>query len=195
VHAVVGPGTGLGVAALLRDATGERVLETEGGHATFAAETAEELEIARLLGARFGRVSWERVLCGNGLANLYNAVATMAGDAPDARVTPEEVTRRADADADRHCVRAVEVFCALLGAFAGDVALNYGAWDGVFIGGGIPGRLARWLEPGGFRRRFDNKGRFSARLASIPVALIGHPFPGLLGAARRALAGSPAAAP
>jgi glucokinase len=186
--AVVGPGTGLGVAALILRSSAPLVLETEGGHASFAPETPEEVEIFAHLARRFGRVSWERVLCGSGLVNIHRALREMAGDPPARPLTPESITERANARSDRHSVRAVEVFCGLLGAFAGDLALAFGAWDGVYLAGGIPVPLAPWLEQGEFRRRFENKGRFAATMTRIPAALILHPYPGLLGAACRAMA-------
>lgn len=186
--AVVGPGTGLGVAALvLRDGV-PLVLETEGGHSSFAPETPEEIEILGRVAHRYGRVSWERVLCGSGLANIHRALCEIAGDSPAQSVAPETITARAHARSDPRCVRAVEVFCGLLGAFAGDVVLGLGAWDGVYLAGGIPVPLAPWLEQGEFRRRFENKGRFAATMAQVPAALILHPYPGLLGAACRAMA-------
>lgn len=186
--AVVGPGTGLGVAALVLRNGVPLVLETEGGHSTFAPETPEEIEILGRIAHRFGRVSWERVLCGSGLVNIHLALCEIAGASSPESVTPESITERANARSDPRCVRTVEVFCGLLGAFAGDVALGFGAWDGVYLAGGIPVPLAPWLEQGEFRRRFENKGRFAATMARVPAALILHPYPGLLGAACRAMA-------
>jgi glucokinase len=181
--AVVGPGTGLGVAALTLREGRPVVMETEGGHASFAPGTAEEIEVLRQLAGRFGRVSWERVLCGSGLSNIDRALRELAGQQGAAGLAPEIVTERADARSDPFCVRAVELFCALLGAFAGDLALAFGAWDGVFVAGGLTVPLAPWLEAGEFRRRFEDKGRFSATMQRIPCALIRHPYPGLLGTA------------
>jgi glucokinase len=180
--AVLGPGTGLGVAAVTLRNGAPLVLETEGGHASFAPVDAEEVAILGQLARRFGRVSWERLLSGPGLANIDAALRAIAGVTVEP-LAPEAVTARAAAGDDPIAMRSVEVFCALLGAFAGDVALLYGAWDGVFIAGGIAPTLAGPLAAGRFRERFEAKGRFSARLATVPAALIVHPFPGLLGAA------------
>jgi glucokinase len=187
-YAVLGPGTGLGVGALTMRRGVPLVLETEAGHASLAPETAEEMAVLAHLGRRYGRVSWERALCGSGLVDLYHALASLQGTPVDATMTPETVTERANAHADPHCVRAIEVFCGLLGAFAGDMTLTFGAWDGVFLAGGLPVPLASWLETGAFRQRFENKGRFAAKMAQVPVALIRHPYPGLLGAACQAIA-------
>jgi glucokinase len=179
--AVLGPGTGLGVAAVTLRNGAPLVLETEGGHASFAPVDAEEVAILGHLARRFGRVSWERLLSGRGLANIDAALRAIAGVSGEP-LAPEAVTARAAAGEDPIAVHSVEVFCGLLGAFAGDVALLYGAWDGVFIAGGIAPTLARELAAGRFRKRFEAKGRFAARLATVPAALVVHRFPGLLGA-------------
>lgn len=184
--AVVGPGTGLGVGALLLRDGRASALETEGGHTGFAPRTDEEIEVLRRLVARFGRVSNERLLCGSGLSNLHEALGEMHG-VFDGRLTPEEITRRANAGEDAACARAVEVFCELLGAVAGDFVLAFGAWDGVWLAGGLTPLLLPWLERGGFRRRFEDKGRFVEAMTRVPSMAILHPDAGLLGAAAFAL--------
>ena len=187
--AVIGPGTGLGVGALLVRGGVTSALETEGGHASFAPRTDEEIEVLRVLTARFGRVSHERLLCGSGLANLHEALGRVHGTFEE-RLPPEEITRRADAGIDAGCVRAVEAFCELLGAVAGDFVLSFGAWDGAYLAGGLTPLLLPWLKKGGFRRRFADKGRFADALARIPSIAILHPDAGLLGAAAYAVSDS-----
>jgi len=184
--AIVGPGTGLGVGALLLQDGHASALETEGGHTSFAPRTDEDIEILRRLAARFGRVSNERLLCGSGLSNLHDALADIHGF-PVERLIPEEITRRASVDADPACVRTIETFCELLGGVAGDFVLAFGAWDGVYLAGGLPPLILPWLERGGFRRRFEDKGRFVDTLARVPTVAILHPDAGLLGAAACAL--------
>lgn len=187
--AVIGPGTGLGVGALLiRDGLAS-ALETEGGHASFAPRTDEEIEVLRVLGSRFGRVSNERLLCGSGLSNLHEALGRIHGTFVE-RLPPEEITRRADAGSDASCMRAVEVFCEILGDVAGDFVLTFGAWDGAYLGGGLTPLLLNWLKKGGFRRRFADKGRLSDALAPVPSVAILHPDAGLLGAAAYAVSDS-----
>jgi len=184
---VLGPGTGLGVSALvIRDG---RVfgLETEGGHGSFAPTSEEEIGVLRQLIARFGRVSNERLLCGSGLVNVYHALCAMAGTTA-LGLPPEEITARALNQADPQCVRAAALFCDMLGAVAGDLALVYGAWDGVYLAGGVLTALAPLLESERFRMRFNDKGRFADAMARVPVGLITHAQPGLLGAAGFALA-------
>ncbi|MEO7323662.1 MAG: glucokinase [Dokdonella sp.] len=185
--ALIGPGTGLGVGALMMQDGRPSAFETEGGHTSFAPRSEEDIEILRRLAARFGRVSNERLLCGSGLTNLHEALGEIDGiDAGS--LPPEEITRRAAADTDPACVRTLETFCELLGAVAGDFVLAFGAWDGVYLAGGLPPLILPWLERGGFRRRFQDKGRFEETLARVPTVAILHPDAGLLGAAACAVA-------
>ncbi len=183
--AVVGPGTGLGVGALLLRDGRLDTLDSEGGHVAFAAHDDVEIEILRHLSARFGRVSRERLLCGAGLVNLHATLAAIDGVAVEP-LEPRDITRRAAERSDPSCVRAVERFCALLGAVAGDLVLGFGAWDGVYLTGGMTAHLRPWLHDGAFRGRFEDKGRFAGRMARVPTLAVLHEEPGLLGAAARA---------
>lgn len=195
--ALVGPGTGLGVGALVVREGHVDALSSEGGHLSFAPRGEFEIDILRRLAARFGRVSNERVLCGAGLVNLYRALAEIDGAVVD-ELQPKDITARADAGSDARSVRAVELFCELLGGAAGDLVLAFGAWDGVYLTGGLTPRLEPWLARGGFRRRFEDKGRFAARLAGVPTVAVVHADAGLLGCAARAVldaGGSPRRAP
>ncbi|MHA6205928.1 glucokinase [Dyella soli] len=189
---VMGPGTGLGVAGLLRREGHWIVLETEGGHAGFAAHTAEDVEILHRLNDRFGRVSNERMICGNGLVNLYLALADIAGQ-PAEEYTPEDITARAEAGTDPLCVRTVETLAGIFGSVAGDLVLSLGGWDGVYLTGGVLPILLPWLKRGGFRERFEAKGRFRETMEHVPTVAMIHPEPGLLGAAALAVieAGKP----
>jgi len=178
--AVIGPGTGLGVGALLVDGGRFVGLQTEGGHVGFAPGDAVEAAVLRQLMERFGRVSAERVLCGSGLVNLHRALHPQSVED-----TPERITAAADTDPD--CRETVERFCAMLGSIAGDFALAFGAWDGVYLAGGLTPKLLDRLGNGGFRARFDAKGRYASVLARIPTIAILHADAGLLGAAALAL--------
>lgn len=180
-YAVIGPGTGLGVGGLIvRD--GRRYpLETEGGHVSFPPGTPEEIEILEKLSAQFGRVSNERLICGPGLVNLHRALSEIAGEDPGP-MQPADITARAAAG-DRRCMRTLDVFCAVFGAIAGDLVLSAGAWDGVFLTGGLVPKLLSSLQHSGFRQRFEHKGRFSPAMSRIPTLAVVHPRPGLLGAA------------
>lgn len=181
--AVLGPGTGLGVSALVAGQDGAWVaLDTEGGHATMAAATDREADILAWLRRRHGHVSAERVLSGQGLVNLYGAVAALAGR-PGVLDTPEAVSR---AGLDGGCPlagEAVATFFAMLGTAAANLALGLGARGGVVLAGGILPRMAEALRASGFRPRFEDHGRFRPYLAAIPTRLIVHPHPALLGLA------------
>ena len=185
---VLGPGTGLGVATLVEDGRGGwRVVETEGGHVSFAPLGEEEHMIARWMTARFGRVSNERVLCGSGLAHIDGALA--AGDdlsaALDQRAQFRDPAAIVAAALDGHDLvarRTLARFCAVLGSVAGDAALIHGART-VMIAGGIVPRFIPFLRSSAFRERFLAKGRFAAHLESVTIRVITHPAPGLLGAA------------
>ncbi|OGT55344.1 MAG: glucokinase [Gammaproteobacteria bacterium RIFCSPHIGHO2_12_FULL_63_22] len=184
-YAVIGPGTGLGVSGLVvRDGIAI-ALETEGGHVSFAPSNLEELEILRELSQDFGRVSDERLLSGGGLINIHRALSRLAGDAAPAALRPQDITERARRG-DAGCARAVDVFCAVFGAIAGDLVLTLGAWDGVFLTGGLVPKLLPELQSGIFRERFEAKGRFSTAMAGVPTLAVIHPQAGLLGAAAHA---------
>lgn len=185
--AVLGPGTGFGVSALVRnDPDHEATLATEGGHGTFAPTDAVEDQIAHVLRRRFGRASIERLLCGPGLLNLHSALAGIGGR-PDPQISdPADITRRALAEPDSVEAQTLSRFCAILGSVAGDIALTLGARGGVCIAGGIAPRILPFLQASPFRERFEAKGRYATYMQAIPTWVITHPHPALLGAASRA---------
>jgi glucokinase len=178
---VVGPGTGLGVAALLRREDGYEVIETEGGHIDFAPLDSLEDQILAHLRKSFRRVSVERLVSGRGLMNLYEALGAIEGR-PLAIRDDKALWAAALAGEDSLAVAALDRLCLSFGAVAGDIALAQGA-AALVIGGGLGARLAGHLPKSGFRDRFIAKGRFERRMASLPVKLIRHPNPGLFGAA------------
>jgi glucokinase len=181
VISIVGPGTGLGVAQLLRRDGRYHVIETEGGHIDFAPIDALEDRILAHLRTRYRRVSVERVASGQGLANIYDALAAI--EHRDVRYRDEkELWAAAMACEDSLAAAAFDRFCLALGAVAGDIALAQGA-QAVVIAGGLGLRLASLLPKSGFRDRFIAKGRFERRMDDMPVKLITHPQPGLFGAA------------
>ena len=178
---VIGPGTGLGVAQLLRTTGGYQVIETEGGHIDFAPLDPVEDQILERLRRFHGRVSVERVVSGSGFANLYEAMAAIkGGEAAVAEI--ETIWSAALAGSDPLSVAALDRFFLSFGAVAGDLALAHGA-KAVVIAGGLGYRLKRHLAASGFSGRFVAKGRFRERMEAIPVKLLDHPQPGLYGAA------------
>ena len=170
-RAVLGPGSGLGVAALIPAHPHPLALVSEGGHVTMAAADDIEARLLSTLREDFGHVSAERLLSGPGLVNIYRALRRIQGLPADA-IDPAEVTRRGLEGADETCHLALQHFCLFLGSFAGNVALSYGAQGGVFLGGGILPRFPAFLSASGFRSRFEDKGRFRGYLAAIPTMLI-----------------------
>jgi glucokinase len=181
VISIVGPGTGLGVAALLRKIGGYDVIETEGGHVDFAPLDVLEDRILTELRHNFRRVSIERIASGRGLWNLYEALGAIEGQSL-AFHDEKELWEAALAGSDSLANAALDRLCLTLGAVAGDMALAEGA-SAVVIAGGVGLRLADYLPRSGFRDRFIAKGRFERRMDEMPVKLITHPQPGLFGAA------------
>jgi len=179
---VLGAGTGFGVAALARGPLGDVALATEGGHAGFAPIDEVEVEVWRRMHARHGRVSIERLLSGGGLYDLYRILCELEEGTPVCG--DEKAVMQAATNGDPAAVRTLDRFCAILGGVAGDLALTYGARGGVFVSGGIAPRMADRLAAGGFRARFEDKGRLSPFVKDIPTALVLHPYPALVGAAR-----------
>ena len=183
VLAVVGPGTGLGVGAVLRTRSGWQALPGEGGHATLAAGDALEAEVIGLVRQQFPHVSAERLLSGIGLPLLHGALAQVQGRSAPAGASAESIVQAALGGHDALAGETLDLFCALLGGFAGNVALTLGARGGLFIGGGIVPRFADRFFASAFRPRFEAKGRFRDYLAAVPTALIVDTQAALSGAA------------
>lgn len=183
--AVMGPGTGFGLAALASNGSTEVVLVTEAGHATLPSENRREDAIIAALRVRVQHVSIERVLSGPGLIQLYQAVAEIDNVAAPQRNAAEIVEHAlaGDCEVSRN---TLEAFCAFLGSVAGNAALTLGALGGVFIAGGIAPRFTEFLRHSAFRERFEAKGRMTPYLARIPTSVIVHPYPAFVGLARLA---------
>lgn len=178
--AVLGPGTGLGVSALVPQDDGFSALATEGGHATMAPADERESEVLSWLRGLYDHVSVERVLSGPGLVNLYTALCELDGKEPEA-LSPAAISGRARDGSSAICREALEMFFAMLGTVAGNVALSLGARQGVYIAGGIIPRMTDAFLASRFRRRFEAKGRFHAYMAAIPAHVVVHPYPAFLG--------------
>lgn len=179
--AVYGAGTGLGVSHLVHVDKRWISLPGEGGHVDFAPNSEEEGIILEELRAEIGHVSAERVLSGPGLVNLYRAIVKADGRLPE-NLQPKDVTERALDDACIDCRRALSLFCVIMGRFGGNLALNLATFGGVYIAGGIVPRFLDFFRASGFRGGFEDKGRFRAYVQDMPVYLIVHDQPGLLGA-------------
>jgi glucokinase len=193
---VLGPGTGLGVALLVGShENGWHAVETEGGHTSFAPIGDEERAISAWLTAQHGRTSTERLLCGKGLSEidvvLRGASAVLPSNLPAPGDTsllkpalrdPADIVAAALEGHDLASRQTLARFCAVLGSVAGDCALIQGART-VVIAGGIVPRFSPFLRSSAFRERFLAKGRMATLLESVPIHVITHPHPGLLGAA------------
>jgi len=180
--AVIGPGTGLGVAGVVQTAQGWLALPGEGGHATLSAADDFESKLLAEVRRTHDHVSAERLLSGIGLPVLHQAVAAVLGQRA-AALSAQEVVERGSDGSDALCGQTLDAFCALLGGFAGNVALTLGARGGVYIGGGIVPRLGERFFASRFRERFESKGRFRAYLEAIPTVLITDTLAALSGAA------------
>ncbi|MEP7325837.1 MAG: glucokinase, partial [Gemmatimonadota bacterium] len=161
------------------------------GHVDFAPRNEEEIALLRFLLQRYARVSWERVLSGKGLVNIYEfLIATGFGpERPEitsamASQDPAAVVSNSGLKGDPVCRHALDIFVSLYGAQAGNLALVYRARGGVYVAGGIAPRIVPLLVEGSFLAAFRNKGRLSPVLDSIPIHVVTHPAPGILGAAR-----------
>jgi len=180
--AILGPGTGLGVAGLAHSANGWLPIPSEGGHANVAPATAVECEVIKAAMAQHGHVSAEIFISGPGLVRLYKALAVVRGEKAET-LKPNELTARALENSDPLCRETLELFCSFIGTLSGNLALTYGARGGVYLAGGILPRFVDFLKASDFTRRFEDKGVMSHYVADIPVNIISHEQPGLLGAA------------
>ena len=195
---VTGAGTGLGEAFLVWSPGENRyqVVSSEGGHMDFTPRTPLESGLFHYMVGRYGRVSFERVLSGAGIADIFNFLANEPACRPlikeetRAAMLHEDpaavVTRAALAGTDPICVIAVNIFVSVLGGLAGNLALTLLATGGVFIAGGIAPRIVTMLQHGPFRDSFEAKGRMQPLVARIPAFLIVNPDLGLLGASVQA---------
>jgi glucokinase len=179
--AILGAGTGLGEAILVRGA----VVPTEGGHQDFAPQDEEQTRLFLELHRRYGHVSWERVVSGMGLTNIHTF---FGGEA----LEPAEIAERANAN-DPRARHAFEIFVDAYGSEAGNMALRVLARGGVFLAGGIAAKNRAWFTDGRFLEAFLRKGRFADVMKTMPVDLIVNEQVGLLGAMSRSAAAVAAA--
>lgn len=177
---LIGPGTGLGVSGLLPTTHGYVAISGEGGHVSFSPFDEEESNIWQYARARYGHVSAERLLSGPGLTLIHEALTANEAKQVES-LSAEDITRRALTGECERCYRSTQVFLALLGTAASNLALTLGARGGVYIGGGIVPRLTPLLPSSPLRSRFEDKGRFRDYLAPIPLYVINSAYPALLG--------------
>lgn len=180
--AVIGPGTGLGVSGLVYSPSGWVALAGEGGHTSFPPFDDMEVTIWQYAKNKYGHVSAERFLSGAGLSLIYEALAAKEQVKPS-KLDPSDITDRALSGSSPLCRQTLDIFCAMLGTVASNLSLTLGARGGVYLCGGIIPRVLDYFKVSSFRSRFENKGRFEAYLAAIPVYVVLSQFPGIVGAA------------
>lgn len=181
--AVLGPGTGLGVSGLIPCHDGSYVaLSGVGGHRSFTPFDDTEMMIWQYAKEKLGYVSAENFLSGAGLVLIYEALANKEG-VKSSKMSPELISEQALSGKSPLCRLTLDTFCAMLGTVASDLALTLGAASGVYLCGGIIPRFIDYFKNSPFRARFENKGRFGAYLAAIPVYVVLAKYPGIYGVA------------
>ncbi|RDI99243.1 ROK family protein [Dyella solisilvae] len=180
---VIGPGTGLGAAVHVPGPAGDFVLATEAGQMDFAPNSVREREVLAHLAPNGGYVAFEHVVSGPGLLTLYVTLCALHGVAPKL-ATPEAVTRAAVACSDAQATEAVEIFCAALGSFAGNLAMAFMATGGVYLAGGFLSSIFELLQRSAFEERFLHGRSARALLSLVPVRVTEHGLHGVQGAAQ-----------
>lgn len=179
--AVLGPGTGLGVSGLIPYNENSHVaLAGEGGHVSFAPFDDTEVVIWQYAKKKYGHVSAERFLSGSGLVLIYEALAHREG-INNQKLSPELISEHALSGKSPLCRLTLDIFCAMLGTVSSDLALTLGARGGVYLCGGIIPRFINYFKTSPFRTRFEDKGRFNAYLAAIPVYVVLAKYSGIYG--------------
>lgn len=181
ITAVFGPGTGLGVSHIIKPLDKWISLDGEAGHVSFTPSTREQADILFLLQAQFDYVSAERILSGQGLVNLYQSLCCLSQQQAQFE-QPKDVTQ---AGLNKSCpiaVKSLDIFCQVMGSFAGNLAISLNCTGGVYIAGGIVPRFIEFFETSEFRHFFEEKGILKDYLVKIPTFVITNRNPGLLGA-------------
>ena len=181
--AILGPGTGLGVAGLAFAEDFWLPIPSEGGHVNIAPADAFEAEIIALAIKSQGHVSAEDFVSGPGLVNLYRYIAEVRGETPELALKPSDISDKALSNTDALCRETLGMFCAFLGTVSGNLALTYGAHGGVYVTGGIIPRFVDFVVQSQFSERFRNKGKMSHFLEDIPVDVVIYEQTAFLGAA------------
>lgn len=183
---VIGPGTGLGAVGLMRRGNEFSPIVGEAGHVGFAPETQVQLDVLSILRERFDRVSAERLISGPGIENIYWALTRIHGD-KNPQLTAAEIFEKGGDSSDPRAAETVQFFFETLGQVAGNLTLTLGAWDGIYIAGGIARRYPETIVNSRFRSGFESKGRHRTLMEPIPTQLITMAEPGLLGVSYCAL--------
>jgi glucokinase len=195
--AVIAAGTGLGQAALVWDGARYHATASEGGHVDFAPRNELEMELLRYMLTIKKRVSYERILSGPGLVNIFNFLKTsgravvpesLERELAESKDEARTISTHALAGQTEICVKALDIFVSVYGAQAGNLALAFKATGGVFVGGGIAPKIIGKLTDGTFLEAYKDKGRLSEMVERVPVEVVMEPRTALIGAARYAAA-------
>lgn len=178
---ICGPGTGLGVANVVYVNNQWFSLGGEGGHVDFAPTDELEIKILNFLLKKYKHVSYEQLLSGLGIEQIYQALMSIKGLEPKA-FKAKDITEKAINNECDVCKESLDKFCEILGSFAGNLSLTLASFGGVYIAGGIVPRFIEYVKSSNFRTRFEAKGRFEAFNQAIPTFVITEPQPGLMGA-------------
>lgn len=178
---ICGPGTGLGLAQLIKVDDFYQCISGEGGHVEFSPNNLRQLKVLETLMAKFEHVSVERLLSGQGIVNIYQSLALLEKSDPQ-NFDASQISQRFIKRSDALCVEAIELFCDVLAQYLGNMVLVSGAFGGVYIGGGIMGRIINTIDVPRFIKSYSNKGRFNQHVLKAPIYLITHSQPGLVGA-------------
>lgn len=179
--AIYGAGTGLGVSHLIKVNGHWVTLPGEGGHTELPMISDDEDRILAELRKKFGRVSTERFLSGNGIVNIYQALQRINNQAVE-EITPDIIVKKALSKSCPLCLQTLTYFCTFMGRFGGNLALTLNTQGGVYIAGGIVPRFIEFFKASPFRQAFEHKGRMSYLVKKVPVYVITHEDPGLFGA-------------
>jgi glucokinase len=180
VIGLLGPGTGMGVSGLIPADDRWIALGSEGGHATFAPADEREDLVLQYARKKWSHVSFERVAAGPGMEVIYRALAARDKKRVPSNFDTSDVVKRA-LEGEPLAAESVDVFCGILGTFAGNIAVTLGALGGIYIGGGVVPRLAGFFARSSFRERFEAKGRLEAYLQNVPTYVITAEYPAFLG--------------
>lgn len=179
--AIYGAGTGLGVSHLVKVNQHWISLPGEGGHTELPMTNDDEDRVLAQLRKKFGRVSTERFLSGNGIVNIYQALLQI-NNQPIEDVTPDIIVKKALLNSCPLCLQTLNLFCTFMGRFGGNLALTLNTQGGVYIAGGIVPRFIEFFKSSPFRTAFETKGRMSYLVKKVPVYVVTHDDPGLFGA-------------
>lgn len=181
-RAIIGPGTGLGISAIIKVGSQWWPIQGEGGHVSYGPLDTNEAEVVNVIRRQFGHVSAERLVSGPGILLLYRTICGLENQ-PIIATSPQEITSMALQKKCPVAERTLSMFCAILGSVAGNLALTLGAKGGVYVGGGIPPQLGQYFVQSDFRKRFEQHGRFTQYLEKIPTYVLQSTHLALKGAA------------